>query len=298
MKGKIISVSLGAAFLLFLLFPLPVLSQVVGPIISTGWLENNINRPELVILDVRTVEDFRLGHVPGAVNLFYGSWAFKKNHLYAEIPDQDDLFEMIGSAGIKPDTLVVVVGATKTLREQVHGARVACTLKFAGVKDVAILDGGYDKWVHEGRNMTTAVKKVKSSVFEGTIKSDLFADKQYVLSHWGKILLLDVREPEYYSGAKKLDCIERPGKIPGAVNLPTSWVFTSEGTFAEEKHLASLVEGIAGKDRDREMVTYCDTGQCCPTWALILKEVLGYRQVRIYDGGLQEWMADPHVPQE
>lgn len=66
----------------------------------------------------------------------------------------------------------------------------------------------------------------------------------------------------------------------------------------ERESLASLAESVVGQDRDREIVTYCDTGQCCPTWALLLKEVLGYRQVRIYDGGLQEWMADPDVPQE
>jgi thiosulfate/3-mercaptopyruvate sulfurtransferase len=298
MQAKIFSVGLGSILLFFLLAPLQLLSQEVNPIVSTGWLEENINRSRMVILDVRKVEDYRLGHVQGAVNIFYRAWAFKKDHLYEEIPDQDDLFEMIGSAGITPDTLVLVVGTTKTLRDQVHAARVACTLKFAGVKHVSILDGGYEKWVNEGRNVTTTVKKAKYSVFKGKIKGDLFADKQYIVSRWGKILLLDVREPEYYSGEKKMDCIERPGKIPGALNLPTSMVFTSEGTFAEEKYLKSLAEGVAGKDRDRELVTYCDTGQCCPTWALILKEVLGYRQVRIYDGGLQEWMADPNVPQE
>jgi thiosulfate/3-mercaptopyruvate sulfurtransferase len=299
MKAKIFSVGLGSILLFFvMLSPLSVLSQDISPIISTEWLEKNMSRPGLVILDIRRVEDFREGHVPGAVNLFYRAWAFKKDHLYAEIPDLDDLFDMIGSAGIKLGTPVVVIGQTKTLPELVHGARVACTLKYAGVKDVSILDGGYDKWAHEGRKITTVIKKVKTSVFKGKINSSLFADKQYIVSRWGKILLLDVRETEYYSGKKKMDCVERPGKIPGALNLPTSMVFTSEGTFAEEKYLRSLAEGVAGKDRDRELVTYCDTGQCCPTWALILKEVLGYRQVRIYDGGLQEWMSDPNVPQE
>jgi len=298
MKRKVFTGVLVTAVLVFLFLPLRSWSQNMGPIVATGWLESNLSRPGLVILDVRRVEDYRNGHIPGAINLFYRAWAFKKNHLYAEIPDQDDLFEMIGSAGIRPDTWVVVVGSTKNLQEQVHGARVACTLKFAGVKTVAILDGGFDKWVLELRKTSMIIPKAKSTIFKGNIRETLFADKEYVLSHWGEITLLDVREKEYYSGEKKLDCVEKAGRIPGALNLPTSWAFTAAGTFLERKPLIALAESVVGRDRNRGIVTYCDTGQCCPTWALLLKEVLGYQQVRIYDGGLQEWMSDPNVPQK
>jgi len=171
-------------------------------------------------------------------------------------------------------------------------------LKFAGVKTVAILDGGFDKWVLELRKTSMIIPKAKSTIFKGNIRETLFADKEYVLSHWGEITLLDVREKEYYSGEKKLDCVEKAGRIPGALNLPTSWAFTAAGTFLERKPLIALAESVVGRDRNRGIVTYCDTGQCCPTWALLLKEVLGYQQVRIYDGGLQEWMSDPNVPQK
>ncbi len=299
MKNRsVFTAGLVTAVFIFLFLPLPGWSQDLEAIVSTQWLENNLSRPDMVILDVRKVEDYRNGHIVGAVNLFYRAWAFKKKHLYAEIPDQDDLSEMIGSAGISPGSRVVVVGSTGTPHEKVHGARVACTLKFAGVKNVAILDGGFEKWTYESRKISKIIPQTIPTIFKGHFRQDLFADKAYIVSRWGKMILLDVREKEYYLGEKKLDCVEKAGRMPGARNLPTSLAFTPSGTFMERESLASLAESVVGQDRDREIVTYCDTGQCCPTWALLLKEVLGYRQVRIYDGGLQEWMADPDVPQE
>ena len=116
----------------------------------------------------------------------------------------------------------------------------------------------------------------------------MFADKDYILKRMGEIILLDVREPEFFAGTKKLDCIPKMGRIPGAFNLPTSCAFNKDCTFKGKEELKEIAESAAGSDRNVEIVTYCDIGHCCPTWAYILKHVLGYKNVRIYDGAMQE----------
>ena len=283
--------------MVLLIFGLPCTGSArdIAPIVSVDWLETNLQAPRLIVLDVRRVEQFREGHIPKAVNVFYGAWAFKKGDLYTEVPEWDDLFEMIGYAGIGYDSHVVVVGKIDTPRESYQVARVACTLQYAGIVNVTLLDGGYNQWVNQKKPTSSTIVKVERRPFIGNVKREMFADKQYILSRMGKIALLDVREPDYFTGKKKMDCIPKPGQMPGAVNLPTSCAFTGEGMFKDRQALSDLAEKVVGVDRSREIITYCDTGQCCPTWSYILKEVLGYQKVRIYDGAMQEWMQNSTV---
>ena len=112
------------------------------------------------------------------------------------------------------------------------------------------------------------------------------ADEVMLRTEEGSAIVLDAREAKEY----------QLGHLPGAINLPTSWAFTPERTFKSKEQLTVLAEAAVGPDRSREIITYCDTGQCCPTWALILREILGYPNVRLYDGALQEWMHDPQAP--
>jgi thiosulfate/3-mercaptopyruvate sulfurtransferase len=281
--------------LFFLMLPEFASAREIGPVVSTDWLEANLTNPRLTILDVRKVEEYREGHIPGAISAFYGSWAFKKGELYTEMPDLDDLFELIGSAGIDFSSLVVVTGRTDTPRESYHSGRVACTLLYAEIKNVAILDGGHNKWAREKKALSTTAADVFEMPFTGKVNTAMIADKEYVRSRLGKVLLLDVREPDIFSGKRKLDCIAKSGHLPGAINLPTSCAFNDDGTFKSKETLAVIAEMATGKDRSREIVTYCDTGQCCPTWSYLLKELLGYSNVRVYDGAMQEWTQDPQA---
>lgn len=289
---------LRVAVVMFSIFIL-TLSALAGDlpaIVSTDWLEKNLKNAKLIVLDVRKVEYYQEGHIPGAVNDFYRAWSFKKADLSAEVPDLDDLFELVGSAGISPDSLVVIVGKMDTWQERVHIARVACTLNYASVANVALLDGGHIKWAREGRRLSTETVKPKPVTFKGQINRNIFVKKDYILKNLDKVLLVDVREPAFFKGQKKAEVAAKAGRIPGAVNLPTSWVFEKEGTFKSKDVLQSLAEGVIGKDREREIITYCDTGTCCPTWRFMLREVLGYKRVYLYDGSIEEWTADPSVP--
>lgn len=295
MKRSILS-KLLVFLLLVLLSPATGLAREIAPIVSTDWLIANLKNPKLIILDVRRVEDYREGHIPGALSAFYGSWAYMKNGLFASLPEKDDIDDTIGYMGIGFGNWVVVTGCMDTPRLSYQSARVACTLQYAGIENVALLDGGMNKWIAEKKSMSKRIERRKPNHFKGKYSGGKFADKNYVKERLGKLILLDTREREFFTGEKKMDCVPKTGHIPGAFNMPTSCAFNEDKTFKTKEDLAAIVEAAAGKDRSAAIVTYCDIGQCCPTWSYLLTEVLGYTNVRLYEGAMQEWAQDADAP--
>ncbi len=86
------------------------------------------------------------------------------------------------------------------------------------------------------------------------------------------------------------------GRIPGTVNLPAATAHPKQGNFKSWEELERLTVAAVGKDRTKEIITYCDAGKCCPTWAFILSRVSGYGNVKLYDGSCEEWTKDPSLP--
>lgn len=279
-----------------MLMPIAGLARDIPPVVSTDWLMANLKNSKLIVLDVRRVEDYREGHIPGAMSAFYRAWAYQKDGLFTEIPETDDLDDTIGYMGINFDSWVVVTGCMDTPRLSYQSARVACTIQYAGIPNVAILDGGMNKWIAEKKPLSQTIVKANVKPFKGKYSRAKFADKDYVKERFGKAVLLDVREREFFTGEKKMDCIPKLGHLPGAFNMPTSCAFNKDKTFKTKEDLAAIAEAAIGKDKDKEIITYCDIGQCCPIWSYILVEVLGYKNVRLYDGAMQEWMQDPQAP--
>jgi thiosulfate/3-mercaptopyruvate sulfurtransferase len=286
------------AVLVILTIPFVAVARDINPIVSTDWLEKNLKNPNVVVLDIRKVEEYKAGHITGAVNAVYGTWAIMKGGLRNELPATDDLFDAIGSSGISAKSRVVLVGKTDALPDRVEITRVAWTLKYAGVENVALLDGGYNKWAAEKKAISTEAAKAKSNHYKGKVHANLFANKDYVMQHLGKALIVDVREPDFYLGKKKLDFEERAGRIRGAMNMPTIPVYKQEGTFKDKAELAPLAAGVVGKDKAKEIIVYCDTGRVASAWAFLLSDVLGYKNVRLYDGSMEEWTKDPKAPME
>jgi thiosulfate/3-mercaptopyruvate sulfurtransferase len=281
-----------------LLLPLMAMARGIDPIVSTDWLQKNLKNAKIVIVDVRKVEDYKAGHIPGAVNVFYGSWAIKKGDLLNELPPIDDLADVIGGAGISKDSLVVVVGKTEKVPDQFDMTRVAWTLKYLGVPNVAILNGGQDQWVKENKPLSQDMVKAKAKTFKAAINKDLFVDKAFVLDKIGKTTIIDTRGPAFYEGKEKLPFVPKLGRIKGAVNLPVGQLYTPEGLYKAKAELATLAEKAAGTDLNKEIIVYCDTGKTATAWAFIITDMLGYKDVKVYDGSSMEWLADPNAPME
>lgn len=290
------------SFPVFLLFSLvllllsPVSAHDIDPIVTTEWLAANLNTPRLVMIDIRKPEEYRDGHIPGAISSYYGIWTSVEGEKHTEYPREDDLFEAIGDLGIQANSYVVIVCKTYHCFYQVMAPRVLCTLQYAGLENVSILDGGHEKWVREQRALSKEPVKPKKAIYRGKLNKELHVEKDYVASRFGRATFVDVREPALFSGEKKQEFVERAGRIPGAVNLPASEAYTKLGTFKTKEELEAIAVKAVGADRSREIITYCDAGKCCPTWAFILSHVLGYRNVKLYDGSFEEWTKDPLLP--
>ncbi|MCX5841203.1 MAG: rhodanese-like domain-containing protein, partial [Deltaproteobacteria bacterium] len=146
----------------------------------------------------------------------------RKEGKHTELPPEDDLFDAIGDSGIAADSIVVVICKTYHCFYQVMAPSVLCTLQYAGLENVSILDGGHEKWVREKRPLSTEPVKAKKTVYRGKLNKELHVDKDYVNSHLGKATFVDVRELAMFSGERKQEFIGKTGRIPGAVNLPAS----------------------------------------------------------------------------
>ena len=287
-----------AAFFLFslVLFLSPVSARDLDPIVSTEWLAANLNNPRLVMIDIRKVEIYREGHIPGAISAYYGMWVFSESDKHTEYPREDDLFDAVGGLGIRADSEVVIICQTYHCFYQPMAPRVLITLAHAGLENIGILDGGQEKWVREKRALSTELVKPKKTIYRGKLNKTIHVEKDYVASRLGKAIFVDVREPVLFSGEKKQEFVAKAGHIPGAVNLPASEAYTKLGTFKTKEELETIAARVVGTDKSKEIISYCDAGKCCPTWAFILKRVLGYQSVRLYDGSFEEWTKDPSLP--
>ena len=284
----------------------------IPPIVSTHWLRVNLNRRNLIVLDVRSQEAYSEGHIPGAINIPEAEWYINDPFTvpsetpWMEVPPEDELFKLIGDAGIKKDSLVVVVGSTSgplspvpvALYNVAGTTRVAITLLYAGVKNVAILDGGYEKWVVDGYSTETGTVTPTPVIYMGKVDKGMIVSMAYVEKKIGKSIIVDARDPEVYNCLIQEPWTKEKGHIPTAKNLPTPsfWNIVKDGagnaayiTYKNVYTLSKMVSDVVGKAKGKAIIVYCGVGGYASTAYFVLSEVLGYNNVRMYDGSAQEW---------
>lgn len=277
----------------------PLMARDIDPIVSAQWLEDNLAKDQLVIVDIRKVEEYKAGHIPGAVNIFYNILAPGSGSMQNELPAEDDLTDILASNGINVDSLVVVAGKTDSGADKVNTTRVALTLIYAGVPNVAVLNGGYNKWTADNRMLSTEAAGKEESDFEGEFNKSLLINKDELLKKIGSAVIVDTREIPFYTGEKKLEFVARAGHIKSAVNLPTiSQVFNADGTYKDLAELKTAATGVVGSDTGKEVIVYCDSGRVASAWWYLLREAFGYKDVKLYDGSAQDWAKDEGLPME
>ncbi len=291
------------AIVMTVLFSLAVVTTAMAretdPVVSVEWLEKNLTTPKLVVVDIRKVEDYKAGHIPGSINVFFNIWAPGKGELKVELPADDDLKDILSSNGFAADSLVVVAGKNDTPSDRFDVSRVAMTLINAGVINVSVLDGGFNKWTADGKKTSTDVEKAKAKTYKGKVNNGLFIKKDAFSKKIGTATIVDVREPAFFSGEKKLEFVAREGHVKGAVNLPSgSLLFNQDGTYKDKAALKAAAVKVLGEDPSKEIILYCDTGKVATGWWLWLTQAMGYTNVKVYDGSSQDWAADQSLPME
>jgi thiosulfate/3-mercaptopyruvate sulfurtransferase len=275
-------------------FVTPAVSSArdIPPFVSTDWLEQNLNSPGLLIMDLRNSADYKNNHIPGSVNSNANSWAVNKNGL----PSDRDLMELLSSLGIKEDSKVVVVGRGASDLDRADAIRVAWTILISGVRNAAVLDGGFTKWLKDKKAATAEQSIPSPAEYKGKVNGSAEVTKKYVLSKIGKSIIVDARTPEVYFGIETESWAQKPGHIKSAVNLPAPWVFTKEGILKGRSELEDMANAVMGSNKSKEYVIYCGVGPYATVWSYIMTELLGYKDVKVYDGSMQEWIMDPAGP--
>jgi thiosulfate/3-mercaptopyruvate sulfurtransferase len=274
-----------------LLYPAGAMSDDLSAIVSTDWLAQHLTNSRVVILDIRSAAQYSKAHIPGSFSTPFNLWAIGANGLTMELPSDDALRGLLGRSGIDPDTFVVIVNRTETDFSRADATRAAWTCMLAGVRNVGVLDGGYNKWVNENKTVTTEVPQAVSKSYSGTIDRSTKVSKDYVMEKIGESILVDGRLPQDYFGIAS-----NPGHIRSAVNMPAPWAFAHNGTFLSEQELHAMAAGVVGTDKSREIIVYCEVGGYASTWWFLLTQVLGYSNVKLYDGSVEEWFKDPKAP--
>jgi thiosulfate/3-mercaptopyruvate sulfurtransferase len=270
-------------------------------LVSGEWLEAHIGTPGLVV--VESDEDvllYETGHIEGAVKI---DWHTDLNDpVERDYIDGAAFAKLLGSKGISRDTTVVIYGD----KNNWWAAYALWVFTLFGHEDVRLLDGGRAKWEAEGRAYTTAPESATPVDYPVVERNDapIRAFKDDVLAHLGTGPLIDVRSPEEYSGerthmpAYPEEGALRGGHIPSAQSVPWARAVAEDGTFKPLAGLNELYrEGAGLKDGD-DIIAYCRIGErSSHTW-FVLTHLLGFQNVRNYDGSWTEWGNAVRVPVE
>lgn len=266
-------------------------------LVTTDWVDEHRDDPDVVVAEVNVdTQLYDTGHISGA-----HGWSWKSqlsDVVRRDILSKDDFEKLMRSAGIRKDDTVVLYGDSNNW----FAAWAFWQMKIYGHQDVRIMDGGRKKWELEELPLTDDIPRVSPTDFriqEGE-RTELRALRDDVLDRIGTAAFIDVRSPEEFSGEKLAPehlPQEQPyvgGHIPGARNIPWSQAAREDGTFRNAEELRDLY----GEPGDDEIITYCRIGErSSHTW-FVLKELLGYEDVRNYDGSWTEYGSLVGAPVE
>jgi thiosulfate/3-mercaptopyruvate sulfurtransferase len=270
-------------------------------LVSTEWVAGHLNDPKVRI--VESDEDillYDIGHIPGAVKL---DW-----HTDLQDPVERDFVDKAGfealmaKSGIANDTTVVFYGD----RNNWYACYTFWLFKLYGHADARVMNGGRQKWTDEQRELTRDVPAHPATTYtakEADNRIRAFRDDVLAMVHRGSPSLVDVRSPQEYSGeilhmlGYPQEGAQRAGHVKGARSIPWGKAANTDGTFKSPDELRGIYEP-EGITADKDVIAYCRIGErSSHTW-FVLTYLLGYPNVKNYDGSWTEWGSMVNVPIE
>lgn len=275
-------------------------SQYAHPevLVDTQWVVDHLSDSNVRLIEADvTPEMYNTGHIPGAV--FWNGFTDLLLPDWRTNFDTDALEKLLARSGITNNTTVITYGDYPAT-----GGWLFWFLNVFGHHNVRVLNGGRQKWIAEDRPLTTKEPLIIPTHYRAQIPdASLRASCDYVRESMGQTnrVLVDVRTPQEYKGewlmTEPPKETERAGHIPGAVHIPYELTFNEDGTFKSVEQL-QVIYTDKGITPDKEAIAYCAVGvRAGYTW-FVLKYLLGYPNVRNYDGSWNEWSKLPNMPVE
>jgi thiosulfate/3-mercaptopyruvate sulfurtransferase len=273
------------------------------PLVSVDWLAAHRDNPDVAVLDIRSAVDgggaeaFARAHIPGAVHSDYdkAGWRVTRNGVPFSLPGVAELEKLIGELGIDEESYVVVVPAGVHATDFGAAARVYWTLKVAGLAQVSILDGGFAAWTADGaRPVERGARSPSPKIFTARIDQGLVAATPDVEhAEHGGAALVDARPAGFFLGHDKAPAVQAYGHIAHAINLDHATFYDAA---TNRLRPAAELATIAARVPAGPAITYCNTGHWAATDWFVLSEMLGRKGVRLYDGSMAAWTANPSRP--
>jgi thiosulfate/3-mercaptopyruvate sulfurtransferase len=277
-------------------------AQYANPnvLVDTDWVAQYLNDPQVRI--VESDEDvllYEVGHIPGAVKLDWHT--DQQDPVVRDFVNKTGFEQLLAARGIANDTTVVFYGD----RNNWYAAYTYWLFKMYGHADCRIMNGGRAKWEAEGRELVRDTPTYPSTTYhaqEPDLTLRAFRDQVLVQMQAGRPLV-DVRSPQEYSGELlhmanyPQEGAQRGGHIPTAKNIPWGTAANADGTFKSASELREIYGG-KGITPDQPVIAYCRIGErSAHTW-FVLNQLLGYPDVRNYDGSWTEWGSLVRAPIE
>jgi thiosulfate/3-mercaptopyruvate sulfurtransferase len=262
-------------------------------LVDTNWVNEHLKDSKIRIaeVDYDPTANYNLGHVPGAV--LY-DWKVDMNDpLARDILSKEKFEELLGRSGVTKETTLVLYGDFNNW----FAAFAFWIMQYYGVEKVVLMNGGRKKWITEDRQMTRDTPSYTRTQFKASGPDQgVRTYMDYVrksLNQPNKVLV-DVRSPAEFTGEITAppeypnEHAQRGGHIPNAVNIPWSQAVKDDGTFKSAQDLSNLYQS-KGVTADKEVITYCRIGERSSFTWFVLKYLLGYPNVKNYDGSWTEW---------
>jgi thiosulfate/3-mercaptopyruvate sulfurtransferase len=270
-------------------------------LVTTEWLAEHLGDDGIVVAEVDENPDlYDEGHIPGAIKLHWRDDL--QDPIERDLVEKEVFERLLGTRGVSNESAVVLYGD----KNNWFAAYAYWYLKIYGHEDVRILDGGRQKWIDEGRELTADTpapdqKQYTATERDETIRAYRDAVREDIAA--GEKALVDVRSPQEFSGdlvappGYEQEGAQRAGHIPSAQSIPWAQAVRDDGTFKSPEELRELY-GSKGVTPDKQVTAYCRIGErSAHTW-FVLRELLGYETVKNYDGSWTEWGNLVDVPIE
>jgi thiosulfate/3-mercaptopyruvate sulfurtransferase len=260
-------------------------------LVDTDWVDQHKNDPKVRVaeVDYDPTANYALGHVPGSVLI---DWKADINDpVTRNIVTKQACESLLQRVGVNDDTTLVLYGDFNNW----FAAFAFWVFKYYGYKDVRLMNGGRKKWLEEDKPVTKDIPSHAKGNFKASEPdSSIRVFLKYVRDTLGSKILVDVRGPKEFTGEilappeYPTEHAQRGGHIPGAVNIPWGQAVNEDGTFKSADELQKLYQS-KGVAADKEVISYCRIGErSSHTW-FVLKYLLGYPNVKNYDGSWTEW---------